>query len=118
MVCGFVPFGYDDSDVYKIYEAIQEGSFSFPEDLDDKNCKNLMSKLLDKSPHKRVDGTIATLMAHPFFHGLSWQSLVYKEIEAPFIPKDCLSVSSGSSCQESKLEDKIKVWNLIICRKR
>jgi len=52
-------------------------------------CKDLISKLLDKDPAKRLgtSGGVDEILSHPFFASINLDELVEKKIEAPFKPK-------------------------------
>ena len=103
MVCGYVPYGEDETDVYKIYEMIQSESVEFPEDLDDQKLMNLILKLLNKSPESRVRGEVPELMADPYFDGFDWEALTCEEMKPPYVPEvDDLGSEAESTEQKRK----------------
>jgi serum/glucocorticoid-regulated kinase 2 len=78
-----------------LYEMLQgkppsiyqdEEKVSLPDSLS-RDAKDLLSKLLEKDPSKRlgVNGG-EEIMAHPFFASINWQKLKRKELKAPFVP--------------------------------
>lgn len=65
MLVGLPPFY--DSNKYKMYLQIQNSVPKFPTYLSDK-CKDLLSKLLEKDPQKRIGSTLgfSELKEHPY----------------------------------------------------
>ncbi|PWN31234.1 Pkinase-domain-containing protein, partial [Meira miltonrushii] len=61
MVVGHLPF--DKSQFLELYESIQSDSPIFPSHLSP-NCKDLLEKMLNKDPSKRI--TIQQMRDHPF----------------------------------------------------
>jgi serum/glucocorticoid-regulated kinase 2 len=51
--------------------------------------KDLLAKLLEKDPDKRIGtkGGVEEIMTHSWFEGFDFDRLLSKELEAPFIPK-------------------------------
>lgn len=102
VVCGYVPFGTDESDIYKIYESIQNSELVYPDDVDDEEIKLLISKLLNKAPESRVKGDIAELMADKYFDDFNWQALVHEELEPPYKPIIVSSPEKGGKFDSLK----------------
>ena len=60
-----------------------------PRKLQDKNCRDLIQKLLEKDPIKRIGcGVKGTkeIKSHKWFETLDWDKLDSKEYTAPWIP--------------------------------
>jgi len=63
------------------------------------DCKDLISKLLEKDPANRLGskGGLEEILAHPWFNSLDMTKLVEKQLESPFRPKlseDVMDVSN------------------------
>ena len=87
MLIGCTPF--IDSDPLKIYKNINQGKILFPNKID-KNAKFIIRHFLITDPHKRLGCTkngIADIIEEPFFNNFDWKNLLYKHLEAPFIPE-------------------------------
>eukprot|EP01124_Arcella_intermedia_P006115 TRINITY_DN13585_c0_g4_i1.p1 TRINITY_DN13585_c0_g4~~TRINITY_DN13585_c0_g4_i1.p1 ORF type:complete len:508 (-),score=118.96 TRINITY_DN13585_c0_g4_i1:12-1406(-) len=67
---GLPPFYAED--VQSMYMKIIEAELQFPKDMDE-DCKDLLSKMLAKSPKDRID--MAGIKAHPFFSRINWDSI-------------------------------------------
>ena len=61
MVCGYLPFEDDDNEI--IYRKIILGKFEIPDRLSN-NCKDLIYKILEINPKKRIK--INEILKHPF----------------------------------------------------
>lgn len=86
-MCGFVPFGEEESDPYKIYETIiYRKNLCFPPFVKDKKAKHLMEQLLNKNPERRTGGSYAYLKNHPWFSDIDWDKLIEKKISVPYKP--------------------------------
>lgn len=82
---GMLPFGNTETDPVQIYQKIINHRVVFPNSVDPlSKPRDFISNLLNKDPIKR--GTIEKLKMHPWFVGLSWESLGNKQIKAPFLP--------------------------------
>ena len=91
-VCCRVPFGDDEEDPFAIYEKVLERHLTYPAFIKPKMpCRPIIEQLLSKSPVLRNGGSMDNLKSHAWFNGLSWDMLVNKQIEPPFVPKyqDC-----------------------------
>lgn len=108
IVCGFVPFGYDQTDVFQIYEAIQHAELQFPDDVEDQEIKNLISRLLNRSPDSRIDGTIENLMADPYYLNFDWDALINKTMDPPYVPEGSESGGVTSNRPPQDLKAQIK----------
>lgn len=87
MLIGCTPF--IDSDPLKIYKKINQGKILFPNKID-KNAKFIIRHFLDADQHKRLGCTkngIGDIVDEPFFQDFDWKNLLYKNLEAPFIPE-------------------------------
>lgn len=87
-VCGDVPFGCNEEDPYKIYQSIVMDKLTFPSYFKDKNTKDLIKKLLVKTPEKRLGKTFGEIKGHPFFNEFEWDNLMNKMIKPPIIPNE------------------------------
>jgi hypothetical protein len=56
-----------------------------------KNLKDLLSKLLEKDPSKRLGspemGGVNSIKCHPFFHKVDWNKALNREMKPPIKPK-------------------------------
>lgn len=76
MVTGEVPFkGKTD---FQTFDIIMKREFNWPEGMDE-DCKDLINKLLQLEPMKRLGAgrpgsgnSYEDLMLHPFFKGINW----------------------------------------------
>lgn len=79
MVTGDVPFkGKTD---FQTFDIIMKREFDWPESIDE-NCKDLINKLLNLEPMKRLGAgrpnsgcSYEDLMLHPFFEGVNWHTI-------------------------------------------
>ena len=87
MLIGCTPFL--DSDPLKIYQKINIGKILFPNNFE-KNTKFIIRHFLNLDPHKRLGCSkngIADIVDDPFFKEFDWKGLLYKNLDAPFIPE-------------------------------
>ena len=99
MLYGFTPFFNLDKD--RMYDLIINGSISFPQYFNSSNengekiieykvsdeAKNLINKLLEKDPGKRLGREgFEEIKKDPFFYGINFDSLKNKKHKALFIP--------------------------------
>eukprot|EP00026_Physarum_polycephalum_P007054 Phypoly_transcript_07107.p1 GENE.Phypoly_transcript_07107~~Phypoly_transcript_07107.p1 ORF type:complete len:367 (+),score=62.57 Phypoly_transcript_07107:373-1473(+) len=89
MLFGRPPF-YSDSEE-EIYDLVSEGIWSFPESKVSEQAKDLVKRLLEKDPNKRL--TVKQALAHPFFTQKDTQpnisrttSQISPDTTAPTIP--------------------------------
>lgn len=87
ILCGYVPFGAEEDDAYKIYEMIQSAPLEFPEDVTDEPFIDLVKLLLNKSVEARLTMASTSLMAHDFFANVDWDNFMQLKEEPPFIPE-------------------------------
>ena len=98
MLYGFTPFFNLDKD--RMYDLIINGSISFPQYYSNNEngekiieykvsdeAKNLINKLLEKDPGKRLGREgFEEIKKDPFFYGINFDSLKNKKHKALFIP--------------------------------
>jgi len=85
MLTGLPPFYSNNITV--MYQKIMTGELKFPSYVSPA-AQDLLKKLLDKDPDKRLGTKGASeVKKHDFFKDIDWNKLVKKEIEAPFKPK-------------------------------
>lgn len=72
-----------------------------------KNAKDLILKLLNKVPSKRLGGVhgAAEIKMHPFFEGLNWPDLAAKKVPAPFKPNICNELDTNNFAEEFTKQD-------------
>ena len=82
MVTGNPPFFTQDQDL--MYQNIIENKLVFHEYFSDE-FKDLLSKLLDKDPKKRIgiNNDKSDLKSHKFFEDINWEDLAMKKISPP-----------------------------------
>jgi serine/threonine protein kinase len=64
-LCGFLPFDAEDDD--SLIELVKEGIYTFPSPVWDsisESAKDLVTRLLEKDPAKRI--TAKQLLQHPW----------------------------------------------------
>lgn len=84
-ICGCVPFGDEEEDPYKIYSKILEHHIKYPNYISSSRCKPVIEKMLE--PNQSMRGKIENIKEHPWFYGISWESLISKSIKSPYLPK-------------------------------
>lgn len=92
MLTGTTPFD-DPKGPDAMAERIRKVDYSFPSNFpkteQGNQAKDLIKKLLQKVPEKRLGvnrEALEQLKAHPVFKGLDWTELSQKRIPAPFVP--------------------------------
>ena len=78
MMSGYTPFY--GNDLRTLYTNIVKKKLLFPEYFSD-NAKDLLKKLLEKNPEKRID--LDDIKKHKFFKGIDWNELELKNIKPP-----------------------------------
>ncbi|GLE09668.1 hypothetical protein PINS_up021439 [Pythium insidiosum] len=61
---GFLPFF--SNDMIKLFEKIEQDPLVFPTDCQDEELKDLISRLLEKDPEKRI--SVEATLQHPWLH--------------------------------------------------
>ena len=79
MLCGIPPF-YNDNLINRI---------KFPKIKLSVDATDIIQKLLEKDPHKRLGSKngIEEIKNHPFFKSINFDLILRKEVSAPFIPE-------------------------------
>lgn len=84
MLTGLPPF-YDD-DVPTMYKKILQNPLKFPPFLEGTDAQDLLIKLIEKDPSKRLSDA-EQIKNHPFFHDIDWTKLLDKAYLPPFKPQ-------------------------------
>lgn len=84
MLTGLPPF-YDD-DVPTMYKKILQNPLRFPPFLEGTDAQDLLIKLIEKDPSKRLSDA-EQIKNHPFFHDIDWTKLLDKSYLPPFKPQ-------------------------------
>ncbi|ELP88442.1 hypothetical protein EIN_229750 [Entamoeba invadens IP1] len=111
MIHGHAP--YVSPDIQELFQKIIRDPVTFPiESYPSQECKDIITKLLDKDPLKRlVDPN--SIKSHPWFKGYDWDGLFQKKITPPYVPvvKDKTDVSNFNKdiVGESTLLDETEV---------
>lgn len=82
MLCGIPPF-YDEN-VTDMYDLILKKPLEF-DDAVSPAARDLLTKLLDRDPSKRMQ-SVEAFKAHPFFSDMDFEALYARKIPAPFKP--------------------------------
>lgn len=127
MLGGDTPFYKDGMDQIALFRSIVKGDFKFPTSARKRanyftdDAKDLISKLLTKSPSRRI-GSLAggekDIYNAPFFKSIHFEKLKAKQIAAPWKPKIKDPLDSSNFENWNHLEDKTKVTNPLITRKQ
>ena len=87
MICGVPPFySYDLNNLSQI---IEKNGLKFPTDIQiSESLKNLIKKLLDKNPDKRLgnNNDFNEIKNQDFFKDFNFDELLNKKIESPYKP--------------------------------
>lgn len=83
MLTGLPPF-YDD-DHNAMYRKILQNPLKFPDFLENTDVKDLLVRLLQKDPSKRLNDP-QVIKNHPFFKDIDWVKLLNKSYLPPFKP--------------------------------
>ena len=96
MISGITPFY--GNDLRTLYNSIVKKQLLFPEFFSD-TIKDLLKKLLEKNPKKRI-GLTEDVKKHKFFKDIEWNELEFKRIKPPL---DLVSIKKK---YEKKLNNK------------
>lgn len=78
---GEPPFYSDDMQI--LHKNIKDGVLKFPNYVSE-NAKNVIKKLLDKDPTKRLGAKDkADIKKDPFFNNVDWEGLLCKTVKPP-----------------------------------
>jgi len=83
MFTGLPPF-YDE-DLQSMYTKKISEPLEMPDEINDDHAKDIINKLLDKSPDTRLRNA-EEIKRHPFFNGINWQELFNRQTQPPYIP--------------------------------
>ena len=84
MLLGVVPFWCENAtEMY--HRIVHDQAIPFPDIHTTDSAKDLIRKLLEKSPQKRLTD-IEEIQKHTFFTGIDWCRAEKKQLEPPFIP--------------------------------
>ncbi|KEF60254.1 AGC/PKA protein kinase [Exophiala aquamarina CBS 119918] len=87
MLCGFTPF-WDGGSPVKIYENILKGRVKYPPYIHH-DAQDLLVQLITSDLTKRLGNLHegpAAIKNHPWFAEVTWERLVKKDIDAPYVP--------------------------------
>lgn len=87
MLCGFTPF-WDGGSPVKIYENILKGRVKYPPYIHH-DAQDLLVQLITADLTKRLGnlhGGSQDVKNHPWFAEVTWERLVKKDIDAPYVP--------------------------------
>lgn len=101
MLTGLPPF-YNQN-LHVMYERIIRAKLTFPDYLSE-DAKDLLSKMLERDPKKRIGSKNAEeIKKHPFFKSIDWEKLLRREIEPPFKP-----IIEGGATSVSNVDEEFK----------
>ena len=114
-VCAFelfyhkFPFGYQATDVMKVYTDIMCTNFKFPvENINFATFNELIEKLLNKQVSKRYC-SLEKVKTLEFFNGFKWDELYEMKIDSPYVPNTIDYNTFDFECYTSNYEDIINV---------
>ncbi|OMJ79189.1 hypothetical protein SteCoe_20841 [Stentor coeruleus] len=106
-----MPFGDNETDIYRLYKIILQGNLRFPQISDNKGeVKDLIIQLLNKNPAVRLGGSFKDIKNHPWFIEINWKQLLNKDIIAPYLP----DFSEVATKVEEALENRYSLEQAII----
>ncbi|KAJ5541915.1 hypothetical protein N7535_004335 [Penicillium sp. DV-2018c] len=113
MFIGIPPFYSKDHNERRHQIIGQE--LHLPENLPS-TVKDILTRLLDKDPTKRLGANgAAEVKSHQFFHGLKWTECLQRNIVTPFKPYDAATVfsrkSAGALYKETDIADMLSTFN-------
>lgn len=108
--CFTVPFGDEEEEPYAVYQKVLECKLVYPAFVSNKfPAKAFIEILLSKNPNMRNLGSVEALKAHPWLQGLNWESLINKQITAPYKP-DCADIEGEI---RKALKNRVKIEEFI-----
>jgi len=114
---GSFPFGDDQASNAETFKAVLKAPLKMPKWLNvhEQDSKDLMKSLLCRDPKKRLGAGqkgFEEIKEHSFFRDFSWDELLARQLEPPFLPKgevyaedqeakgDAVEQSGGSAAEE------------------
>mmetsp|Transcript_26858 Transcript_26858/g.25909 ORF Transcript_26858/g.25909 Transcript_26858/m.25909 type:complete len:117 (+) Transcript_26858:1452-1802(+) len=82
MLTGMPPYYADEKEI--LFKNIMNNDLDLPLELSPL-CKDLLDKLLDKNPSKRLGSKHGAeeVKSHPFFDDVDWSDVLIKRVRAP-----------------------------------
>lgn len=90
-ICGPLPFGSDTEDHMEIFREVLSAKLCFPPHLADHNSIQLLRQALCRALDRRIGSGRSMLRAvrkHPFFSDFSFDRLLSRHLEPPFVPDE------------------------------
>jgi serum/glucocorticoid-regulated kinase 2 len=85
MLTGLPPF-YDEN-TNDMYRKILQAPLTFPSDIVPAAARDLLTRLLDRDPQRRLGANgAADIKAHHFFSNIDWRKLLQRKYEPSFKP--------------------------------
>jgi protein kinase A len=109
MLCGFTPF-WDGGSPMKIYENILKGRVKYPPYISP-DAQDLLSKLITADLSKRLGNLVGgskDIMNHPWFSEVTWDRLMKKDIDAPYVPP--VRAGAGDASQFDKYPEETEAY--------
>jgi serine/threonine protein kinase len=85
MLTGETPFLKHCTSEESLFNAIISKEPSFKSPYLSTPARDLLSKLLNKNPKKRLRDPLV-MKAHPFFRDIDWEKLVGRSLVPPYVP--------------------------------
>jgi len=88
-ICGPLPYGHETEDHLELFRQVVENQLNFPSYVKDPAAIQLIRSLLERFPEQRLGSSSAgakDIKDHPFFADMSWDSLLARDCEPPFMP--------------------------------
>jgi len=87
-VCGKVPFGEDETDPTRIYDAVVHSKLEFPGFLSSSpNTLAFLDILLNKNPAVRAGGGLERIREMKWVKDFNWEKMLSKSLKPPYVPK-------------------------------
>lgn len=109
MLCGFTPF-WDSGSPVKIYENILRGKIKYPPYMHP-DAVDLLSQLITPDLTKRLGnlhGGPDDVKNHPWFAEVTWDRLLRKDIDAPYVPP--VRAGQGDASQFDKYPEENEAY--------